>query len=87
MNPDLLIKSIQDCKILIIDEISAATISLLLSIHKRCQEILKNTNYFGNINAILFIGDFKQLPPGKGASILNSFVFSQNDLLILFNFL
>ena len=63
-------RRISNCKLLIIDEISAITIGLLSQSNKRLQSELGNNGFFGNISAILIVGDFRQLPPGQGASVL-----------------
>ena len=71
---------IQNCKLLIIDEISAITIGLLSQANKRFQTILENNEYFGNINAILLIiGDFRQLNPGQSKSLLSHIIYTQTD--------
>ena len=65
-NAKIIRKTLNEVKLLIIDEISMVSSLMLTYIHLRLNEIMENTKQlFGGINAIVF-GDLMQLPPVKG---------------------
>lgn len=64
---------LQDLQLLIIDEVSMLSTKLLNTIHCRLQQIKRTTNtscVFGN-TAILAVGDFYQVPPIQGKSLVS----------------
>ena len=67
-------------KLTIIDEISAMTADLLKSLNKRVQLERQSNALYGGIDAMLIIGDFRQLPPGVGKGILPSLLRPKDDV-------
>jgi len=57
--------TLEDLKLLIVDEVSMISSLTLLYMHLRLTEIMNNNEYFGGLS-IVFFGDFLQLPPVKG---------------------
>ena len=55
-------KALQHLKVLIIDEISLATATLIAQLDQRLQEAFETDEVFGGVSIVVF-GDLLQLPP------------------------
>lgn len=73
---ELLAIQLQNCKLIIIDELSMCSSLLLTQMHFRLQEIACNHLLFGGFNIITF-GDLLQLPPVNANSVFQSLTHSE----------
>uniref|UniRef100_A0AC35F3L7 ATP-dependent DNA helicase n=1 Tax=Panagrolaimus sp. PS1159 TaxID=55785 RepID=A0AC35F3L7_9BILA len=65
-----------NCKLIIIDEISMCSNVILMEINLRCQEISGNKKLFGGMNIMAF-GDLLQLPPIKSLQVFEPLTATQ----------
>ena len=67
------------CDLLSCDEISMLSPTLLNRLNARFQNLLDRTKPFGGVSLVILTGDFTQLPPGVGKSIMFNIIEDRPD--------
>ena len=72
-------ESIENLDLLILDETSMLTDVLNKQTNQRFMEVRKDQSPFGGVPAVLYVGDFTQLPPPVGRSLMKCILYPKDE--------